>query len=82
VNTTPIDGKVYRLMPEVTRGKGKSPCRGCSFYPDPNDPSPMCTRPDNWGPATEAESCGMGNIVYVEDTPEAMATYVAARMNT
>jgi hypothetical protein len=76
VNTTPIDDKVYRLMPAL--GINKSVCIGCSFLTGPK----RCSRPDNWDPPTYKESCGQSDIVYVEYTDEAMAKYVAARMNT
>ena len=74
MNTTPIDGKVYRLMPAL--GTGEYICKGCSF----NTPRNRCDRPDNWYPETIHESCGQRNIVYVEYTDEAMAKYVATRM--
>jgi hypothetical protein len=76
MNTTPIDGKVYRLMPALERSKHV--CDGCSF----TTTQKSCTRPDNWIPPTASESCGQSDIVYVEYTDEAMAKYVAARMNT
>jgi hypothetical protein len=73
MNSTLIDGKVYRLMPAL--GTDKTTCRGCSF-----NLRWGCHRPDNWSPPTLPESCGHSNIVYVEYTDEGMAKYVAARM--
>jgi hypothetical protein len=76
MNSTLIDGKVYRLMPAL--GRTKSDCDGCSFHTAPK----RCERPNDWDPPTASESCGRSDIVYVEYTDEAMAKYVAARINT
>jgi hypothetical protein len=72
MNKVELNGKVYRIVPEPTTG-----CHGCAAL-DPE--TEYCMEVGNEGAtAGSIVECGPNDIVLVEDTPEGLARYVAAR---
>ena len=75
-----IGGKPYQMMPELPSTKIPPPrpdlCRGCYFW------TGSCNATGLIGKIPEAEVCGNSQSIYIEPTEEAMAQYVAARLES
>jgi hypothetical protein len=76
-----IDGKTYQMMPELPKAKTTPPwrenlCRGCFFWDG------SCKAGGLIGKLQDEEVCGNSRIIYIETTEEAMAQYVAARLES
>jgi hypothetical protein len=76
-----INGKTLLMMPELPPTKTTPPwrenlCRGCYFWDG------ACNVDGGMGKLTEAEVCGNSKIIYIETTEEAMANYVAAKLES
>lgn len=61
-----IEGKKYFMVPELP----ETTCSGCAFTSTFNCPRGM---PDEL-------NCSVQNMIYIADTPEAVAEYVSLRL--
>ena len=76
-----IDGKAFLKMPELPKEKKQPPwqaslCRGCFFW------GGSCKATGLLGKLQDEEVCGNSRSIYIEATEEAMAQYVAARLES
>jgi hypothetical protein len=75
-----IKDKTLLMMPELPSTKIPPPrtnlCRGCYFWDG------SCNVDGGMGKLTEHEVCGNTGSIYIETTEEAMAQYVAARLES
>ena len=75
-----IDGKTYQMMPELPPTQIPPPrpdlCRGCYFW------NGTCNATGLLGKIPEDEVCGNNKSIYIEATEEAMAQYVAAKLES
>ena len=69
MNTIEFHGKKYVAMPYLKHGE----CEGCAFQDDEVSEG-ACPH------TTSMKSCFVDSPVWIEDTPEAIAAYVARRM--
>jgi hypothetical protein len=76
-----IKDKTLLMMPELPRARTPprsrdNLCRGCYFWDG------SCNADGGLGNLTEAEVCGNSKSIYIETTEEAMAQYVAAKLES
>jgi hypothetical protein len=75
-----INGKTLLMMPELPATKIPPPrtilCRGCYFWDG------ACSADGGMGKLTEDDVCGNSKSIYIETTEEAMAQYVAAKLES
>jgi hypothetical protein len=73
-----IKDKTLLMVPELpnARTPPRSICRGCFFWDG------SCNVDGGMGKLTEHEVCGNSKSIYIERTEEAMAQYVAARLES
>lgn len=70
-----IEGKRYLMVPSTDNAAGSNmgSCHGCAL----RDKSHNCARYIH--KLVESDRCA-GNLIYIEDTPESISTYVAERI--
>jgi hypothetical protein len=76
-----IKDKTLLMVPEMTREttvprSRDNLCRGCYFWDG------SCNADGGIGKLTEHEVCGNTRSIYIETTEEAMAQYVAAKLES
>ena len=78
-----IDGKTLLMMPELPEARILPPwsrrstlCQGCYFWDG------SCNANGGMGNLMHAEVCGNTRSIYIEATEEAMANYVAAKLES
>jgi hypothetical protein len=76
-----IKDKTLLMVPEMTRAmtlprSRDNLCRGCYFW------TGSCNVDGGLGNLTEDDVCGNSKSIYIETTEEAMANYVAAKLES